>query len=485
MTAALVDRLRALGPERARAVLGAVEADLGPAAIASLRYAPGFWLRPAQVVRPPYATIEVFKGERRTGKSHAARELFTTLLPLAPYPRIMVATDGAFEKTVLRGGSGFKQWTAPHIRCDFVKSTGYGGDLFYGPHTITVTLASAPVGSIGPGYGLTWADDPAAWVQALGAERSANAWNHLLKSNSDRPGIVIVSTTGAGVEFIWRLLDTKEHRHLLGSVRVHDLGTVENNAGNLAPSYLRDIVPGLRAANEWEEGGDPTGAFALLPWEKLRTSGYISGLVEIVVFVDPAKSSRSTSCEVGIVAVGIDGRGVVYGLADSSAVLSASRWPAVAHDLREKMEATYRGAAVHMGVENNAGGEMPAELLRAEEKIRRLSRGGRAVSMVEIREVTSRPRDSKVKRAGPIVALAKSDQVRMLEGLGILEGQLSHLTDAAPGNDRADAFVHGARDLAGLGEQAETPPPAPAVTFAGLLDAQRAFRPPAFTGGRV
>jgi phage terminase large subunit-like protein len=207
-------------------------------------------------------------------------------------------------------------------------------------------------------------------------------------------------------------------------------------------------------------------------------------MVEIIVFVDPAKSSRSTSCEVGIVATGIDDRGVVHGLADASEKLSAAQWPARAHDLRERMEREFPGARMRMGVENNAGGEMPAELLRAEEKIRRLRSGKPGVSVVEIVEVTSRPRDSKVKRAGPIVALAKSDQVRMLPDLGVLEGQLSNLTDAAPGNDRADAFVHGARAVAGLGEAAEEKPD-PRETFRGLAEAQRHQPPPAYRGDRV
>lgn len=479
---ALVDELRALGPEAAEAILADVERELGPAAVAALRYDPRFWLRPKQRVEPPFATIEMFVGERGTGKSHAGRELFTSLLPETERPRIVVCTDAAAVETVYDGESGLTRWTPPWVRCQYRESKGYAGDILYGPHRIVCMSAAAPVGAIGTGYGLTWADDIAAWIEAVGEKAAANCWNHVLKSNRARPGIIIATTTGRAAEFLFRLMDTDENRRLLADIRIHDLGAVENNLANLTARYV-NIVRGLRAAGEWEEGGDPTGAFAKIQWADLHVD-HPAPLSAIAISIDPAKSSRSTSCEVGLTAEGIDARAVVYGLADRSRRMSADEWPAAAWDLHDEMAARFPGVPIRFVVENNAGGEMPAALLRAEEKIRRARKGKPAVSVAEIREVTSRPRESKVKRASQIVALARGGQVRMLRGLGILEGQLSALTDAAPGNDRADAFVHGARDLAGLGEQDEPPPPGPGA-FAGLRVAQRPFAAPAFRGNRV
>jgi phage terminase large subunit-like protein len=470
MTAALVDRLRALGPERARRILADVEADLGPEAIAALRYAPEFWLRPAQMVRPPYAPIEVFVGERGTGKSHAARELFVKLLPLAPDARIVVPTDGSVVKTVYNGPSGLKRWTDPSVRCRYVESAGYAGDILLGDRTITVTSAAAPIGGIGPGYGLTWADDVAAWIEAVGEEQAARAWNHTLKSNRERPGVMIVATTGRGVEFLARLLSAEER----AGVRIHDLGRVEENAGNLTAHYLKFTVPGLRAAGEWDEV-ESEGAFAGIEWKQHRVD-WPARLRKIRIVIDPAKSSRTRSCEVGIVATGLDERDNVLGLADRSAVLSAEQWPSVAHDLFDELRAEFPQAEIAFIVENNAGGDAPAALLRAEEKIRRLRQGLPGVSVLDVREVTARRNDGKARRAGPIVAMTKGGQVKMARGLGVLEGQLSKLVDEGTGTDRADAFVWGARDLAGITEQDKPP----AVSFDGLADLQAKLPPPAY-----
>ena len=299
---ALVDRLRALGHEDARRVLDDVEAELGPAAVAALRYAPEFWLRPAQVVEPPYATIEIFIGERGTGKSHGARELFCKLLPTTERPRIVVGTDAAAFETVFDGESGLARWTSPGVRCQYRESKGYAGDILYGPHRIVCMSAAAPVGAIGTGYGLTWADDIAAWIEAVGEKAAANAWNHVLKSNRAKPGIIIVTTTGRAAEFLFRLMDTDENRRAFADTRVHDLGAVENNAGNLTKRFA-NIVKGLRSAGEWEEGGDPIGAFSAVNWPTLRVRS-APRMRRIAVAVDPAKTWHRKSCEVGVVAVG-------------------------------------------------------------------------------------------------------------------------------------------------------------------------------------
>jgi len=440
---AVVDRLRALGPGRARAVLERLEKALGPEAVAALQHDPRFWLRERQVVHPPYATIEVFTGERRTGKSHAARELFVTLLPQAARARILVATDSMVEETVYGGESGLREWTPPEVRCDLVESKGFAGLIVLGDRRI-VCCAASGAGAVGPGWGLTWADDPAGWVKAIGAARAGSAWTDMLKSNSARPGITIVSTTGAGVEFIYRLLSAEERR----GVRVHDLGAVENNAGNLSSRYMRDVVPGLRAANEWEEGGDPVGAFSSIDWNEHRVDA-APRLVEFVVSIDPAKGGGSQSCERGIVGAGIDARGTVYLIRDRSAVLKSSEWAAVAWDLFEELRAEHPevpATSARFVYEDNVGTE-PEGLLRAEEKLRNLAARGKAVSVTEIRRVTSKKNEGKGRRASPIVALAKGGQVKILRGLGILEAQLSNLKDGVPGQDRADAAVQGARDL--------------------------------------
>jgi hypothetical protein len=140
-------------------------------------------------------------------------------------------------------------------------------------------------------------------------------------------------------------------------------------------------------------------------------------------------------------------------------VLSSDDWPSVAHQLLEELVAEWRGrllpgegCSVRFVAENNAGGDAPAALLRAEEKIRRLRRKEPGIPTIEVREVTARRNEGKARRASQIVAMAKAGYVRMTRGLGILEGQLNKLVDEGTGTDRADAWVWGARDLAGLND---------------------------------
>jgi hypothetical protein len=492
MSPSLADRLRALGPDRARAILEQLERELGPEGIAALDH-PRVLLRPAQSPSPPWRTIEAFAGERRVGKSHAARELFLRLLPRAERARIMVAVDDAVRDTVYGGESGLKEWAPPWVRCELVKGDGYAGAIHYGDRRIVCCSAAAPAGSVGPGWGLTWADDPAAWVKTLGKARARAAWIDMLKSNSARPAVTVVATTGMGVDFLWGLLH--EAKVSESAVRIHDLGQVENNASNLASNYLRDVVPGLRADGSWEDDGDPVGAFADIDWQEHRVRA-APRLAKITVFADPNKSANRRSCEVGIVAVGLDARGNLYGLADASAVLAQDDaaiegqkrkgWPAVVHDLAEQLAGEFPNVPIRLGVEDNATGPNGAALLRAEGKLRGALRGGVPVCRFEVFSLTARPNEPKTRRAAEIVKMAKNGQVYMLGGLGVLEGQLCNLTDHGSGNDRADAFVWGARDLAGLTDEKEGAREREVdqgqrqtrETFEGFADAQKKFPAP-------
>src|SRR5262249_43644592 len=136
--------------------------------------------------------------------------------------------------------------------------------------------------------------------------------------------------------------------------------------------------------------------------------------------------------------------------------MSAREWPGAAHDLREELERDYPGVPIRFVVETNAGGEMAPELLRQEEKIRRLRAKKTGVSVIEVRGVAVKPSEPKARRAGPVAKLARDRQLFFLRGLATLRGQLLALADdAAKRVDRADAAVHGALDLAGLREDVE------------------------------
>jgi hypothetical protein len=190
------------------------------------------------------------------------------------------------------------------------------------------------------------------------------------------------------------------------------------------------------------------------------------------------------------VACGIDAHGTIYGLADRSAQMGpdgADGWPSVVLDLVDEMDArlAQRGALCEVGIEINTLGRAGVELLRAAERVRAVGAGRPAVSLRTIHDVTSRPRESKTRRAQPIVALAEGRQVRMVVGLGELERSLSTLDDEGRGSDAADAFVHGARLLAGLREAGEPDRAAAAIAAAaGVRQLNARSRAPSI-GGRV
>lgn len=479
-TIAPVDELRKLPPPLARAVLARVAAEHGPEAVAALRWQIEAWRRPAQQLvdlSEPWSVL-VITGEFGSGKTWLAGRIFTAgiLDWKVERPRIVAATGADVEETVVDGQSGITTWLPPWVPWSWQSSKGHEGLLTVNGVKVSCLSADAPAQAIGSGAGWVLADDVAKWVETSGEANAERAWASVLKSLREWPGRAIVPTTPDGASFITSLLTSKQ----LQGVKVLDLGSSEENRGNLAPAYLEHVA-NLRAQGLWLKSSG--GAFAGLMGDAIRCE-WPAVLEEIAISIDPAKSTRSHACEVGLVATGIDRRGTVYGLADRSKQMDAGQWPAAAHDLLEEMAERYHGARIRFVVENNAGGAMPAELLRAEEKIRRLQRGGRAVSMIEIREVTSRKNDGKARRAGPIVALAKGGQVRMVRGLGVLEGQLSALADDAPGQDRADAFVHGARDLAGISDdkaatvarREEMATEATRAAFAGL-DASRERMP--------
>ena len=484
-----LDELRRLPPPLARAVLARVAAEHGPAAVAALRWQVDAHRRPTQRildVDEPCADgqpwrVLIITGEYGTGKTQLA-----TWLTLRAHldwrverPRIIAANADTVRDDLVKDDapSGLLAWLPPWITREWQPTAGRAGRLWIDGREISLLSADAGANAIGSAAGWVLFDDYAKCTQLLGEARSVAALAAAFKSLRAHPGRMVLPTTPDGAEMVQELAAGEGMR---GVVVMH-LGRTEDNT--VLPPAALDIARGLRAMNLWtQEGG---GLFAGFEWRPHRVAvGDVPPLAEIVVSIDPAKSSRSKSCEVGIIGAGRDARDLVYGLADRSEVLSSDNWPRVAHDLLEELQAAHPRAAVRFSVENNAGGDSPAALLRAAEKVRRLQRGRPGVSVIEVREVTARRNDGKARRGSPVLTLARGGQVRMVKGLGVLEGQLAKLVDDGTGSDRADAFVWAARDLAGIGEAAEEKPDT-AATFAGLAAAQAAMPRPAFTGRRV
>lgn len=160
----------------------------------------------------------------------------------------------------------------------------------------------------------------------------------------------------------------------------------------------------------------------------------------ITISIDPADSASSHACEVGITAQGITREGVAVVLEDASGQHKSETWPDVAHDLFDRWER--RALYTRFVLEINRGTKDAALLNMCEQ-----ARNARRIAIREVRFVTSRI--GKADRAAPLVAYYRKGWIaHACRGLEEVERQLQRLdARSIKGTDRADAVVHGLRDL--------------------------------------
>jgi phage terminase large subunit-like protein len=447
VTLPLVDRFRRLPPADRAAFFAKLA--LVPGALADLRYDfEGTWARPDQVVTEAEVDrggLVVFSGPRGSGKTRAAVQLFNReiLSGRARRPRIFAANEGDVDKAVVHGESGIMRCLPPEQRPEWIRGEGPAGVLRYRtPHGVTEAVcftAKAPEGAVSHQGDLDLYDDVAKWGPS-----ASTAWGHARLSCRIGYACGIVATTRRGTLLLRKLLAGN-----MAGVLVRRPADPRANKANLNAGYFDQMAAELEGsdllAQELDDEEIDTGSpFAGVDFSALRAACLPHDVVTIGVWVDPATSSAARSCDVGVVVVALDARGVVYGVEDCSGRMNAGEWPAVALDAYERWS---RIAPTHLGIETNAGGNMGPALLRQEERIRRMRAGGAGVSVIEVIEVNSKK--SKVQRAGPVARLIPAGQLKMLHGLGALEKQLRELSDdEGKKNDRADAFVHGVLQLA-------------------------------------
>lgn len=510
MTAlAPLDEWRALPPPLQRAVLARVAAEHGPAAVAALRYQVEAHRRPSQRLLEldelcddgePWRVL-IITGEYSGGKTQLATWL--TLRAIVEWrverPRLIAANDDTIRDDLVKADapSGLLAWLPPWIPREYSPgAAGRGGRLIIDGIEVSLISAAAGANAIGSAAGWVFFDDFAKVAKLNGAAKAEDALASAFKSLRAFPGRMLLPTTPDGAEIVQTIAAGEGMR----GVVVLDLGRTEDNRA-LPPAAL-DFARGLRKLNMWNTTGG--GAFAHVPWAKLRVQAReVPRLKRAIVVVDPNKSQREQACKVGIVGVGIDFRSMVYGLGNRSEVRppeGPKGWPAQTLDLAEEIEDRHglpRGS-VELAVEMNTPGKNGPALLRAEEKLRSAARGGEAISIRKIHEVTSRPNEPKTKRAEPIVNLCGSpdgtgSQIRMVAGLGEVESSLSGLTDAGQASDEADAFVWGALILTGLDDGRAANKAAAAAlarqgareAWDGFTAAQRSMPRPAFPSNRV
>ncbi len=398
---ATVDKIRALPREQRLALSRSLPAG----ALGAMRYKHEFWARAEQALPSieELPSIFVIRGGRRSGKTWLASQTFNHLVFSGRYtrPRIIAATDAAVLTTVIDGPSGLRTWLPPNLKPSFTKSSGYAGVLHY-PNGIDVVCCSAqkPGQAVGQGCDLTFADDPAGWVEMNGEALATNTFRQARVSNSEGPHpLLIVPTTKRGVTFMRRLLTPGQ----MAGVLVRKIGDTRSNT-NLSPAFIRDTIGDLeQEGDDWaaeeladEDRDEAPGALWKRNWIDSRRVASAPDLERVVVAVDPSDNDGKYNDDVGISVVGLGHDGRLYVLADYTGKLAADLWPAiVAWAFRE-----YKADAI------------VAEVHRSKSLVRRLM----AIEAPNVPIVEVDALQGKDLRAGPLVMMYKA-------------GRVSHVTD--------------------------------------------------------
>lgn len=430
----VVEALLALAPAQRRTLLAALSEDERR----SLHHEWRHWAHAGQTAPPMtgerggWRTWVLMAG-RGFGKTRAGsawvhdlvRAHARTPLRIA----LVAATVEEARRIMVEGPSGLLATAPPWAEPAFEAARG----RLVWPNGAVASLYSGanPEGLRGPEHHFAWCDELAKW------RHPGAAWDML------QLGLRLSSTGAGGAESHPRALVTTTPRAGVPALRrlLDDAGTVVTGGCSAANPHL---APAWIAAMRAQLGGswlgrqeldgelieDLAGSLwprALIEACRDRAPPARDGLARVVIGVDPPASAAGCC---GIVACGIDGKGVGHVLADHSAEgLSPEGWAA-----RVAAAAAAHGAD-RVVVETNQGGDMVRAVLRA------------ADAALPVRPVTARA--GKAARAEPVAALFEAGRVRLGGRFPALEDQLAALTagpaagrgrtGASP--DRADAMV--------------------------------------------
>lgn len=400
-------------------------ADLSEADLAALEYDWRFWARPEQVAPGGEWLTWVINAGRGFGKTRAGAEWIRGQVEAG---RRRIALVGETYKDLVEvmcfGDSGLASVFPEHQKPKIVANPNVQVTF----HTGAIALgynATQPAQLRGPQFDAAWCDELAKWRHAR------ETWDMLQFGLrlGDRPQ-ALVTTTPRPIAVLKEIM--------ADPATVVTRGSTFDNAGNLAPSFLRQIktrYAGTRLGRQELEAeilDDLPGALWTRAMFDDARRDAAPDMRRIVVAVDPSGTSGDDDGDdIGIVVagVGIDGRG--YVLADRTCKLSPNAWA------RRAVAAYHEFKADRIVAERNYGGAM------VEATIRTADRG---VSYKEV--VASR---GKVVRAEPIAALYEQGRISHIGSFPELEDQLcqfgpdGHVGEGSP--DRADALVWALTEL--------------------------------------
>jgi phage terminase large subunit-like protein len=274
----------------------------------------------------------------------------------------------------------------------------------------------------GPQHHLAWADEMAAW-------KYPETWDQLMFGLrlGDHPQVVI-TTTPRPVRTVRNLL--KDQKCIVTRGSTHD------NAANLPDTFIDEILSKYEGttlgqqeiyAQLLDENPGALWTRALIAELRIALAD-VPELVRIVVAIDPAVSSKSTSDETGIVVAGLAANGHAYVLADGSKRQSTQSWARTAIAQFRSYEAD------RIIGEANNGGDLVADVIRSQDdrvpvKLVHASRG-------------------KYARAEPVAALYEQRKIHHVGTFDDLEDQMCNWTvDVDWSPDRMDALVWALSEL--------------------------------------
>lgn len=417
------DWVRSLPPPQRMAEIQRIAPTLQQQA--ALLYTWKYWGRPDQFapVGVDFDTWLILSG-RGWGKSRTGSEWVRQQVESGRCKRLaLVARTAADARDVMvEGDSGILKISPPWFRPKYEPSKRR---LTWPNGAIATTFsADEPNALRGPQYDGAWADELAAW------KYDQDAWDQLqfglrLGANPQ----VIVTTTPRPTVLVKGLL--KDPRTFLTR------GSTYDNAGNLAPKFLRKLLDkyeGTRLGRQEIEGlvlEDTPGALwkrSLIEARRLGVGDLLPAMRRIVVAVDPAASSDGDNAETGIVVVGLGVDGIAYVLEDLSGHHEPSDWADLVLSAYDKWKADRVIAEV-----NNGGALVEANLKAAARAKKRPSPPYTAVH-------ASR---GKQTRAEPVATLYEQGKVRHSGAHPYLEDQLCTWAPAEDPRspDRLDALV--------------------------------------------
>ncbi len=251
---------------------------------------------------------------------------------------------------------------------------------------------------------------------------------------------ILIATTPKFTKFYKDLKKRKDTFSISGT-------TFENtNLSKKFLEYVTDMFDGTRIGRQelYAEllDNNEEALFNINLINETRVSELPCKLTNIVVSVDPAVTSKSTSDLTGIVVVGKGEDGFYYVLRDETMLAKPNDWVKKCIDLYYEYNADYIVA------EANNGGDFIETLIKNFD------------DNVNYKKVHASK--GKITRAEPVAALYEKKFVRHVGNFDKLEEQMSEFTGAlieAKSPDRVDALVWGITELSG--------------NFFGILDLYR------------